>query len=587
MLKKGIYIIAILSLIIGIIYLYLMQDFAKSVPSIYLNGNIITLDKEQRRAEAIFVKNGKIAAIGSEADVKAVAGTSIQIIDLKGATVLPGFIDPHTHYMLSLFLEEMHDLSGFKHRSNQEVWQYFEEVVQTSKPGDYIICKGIDPVLVPDLETPNIAYLDRIAPNNPVILFSQSLHSYWANSKAFELAGITKDTPDPSKTSYYERDAAGNLTGLIVEQVAFLPFMEILKKEVLTTEFIKNTAKQLMRNYANKGITTIVSAGLTINDEKPLLLLQHLSDEKPFLLGQLLEKVGMFPKREITPRHFAYIRYDMASLLPEKKQENDFYNIIGIKHWYDGSPYTGSMYLDTAYLNSDFNEHLLHIPKGHRGKALVKRTALQSFIKKYHQKGWQIAIHTQGDAAIAEVLEAFEHLKPELGFSQSRHRLEHCLLLPKSSIEKIKACNITPSFHINHLYYYGDALNEKIIGPERTAQILPIKDIQDAHIKYTLHADQPMFDSDPFRLIQTAVERQSRGGQIIGENQKVSVLDAIKSLTIDAAWQINMEDKIGSLTKGKYADFAVFDKNPLTVPIEELSQIKCLRTVINGNDRAN
>ena len=143
--------------------------------------------------------------------------------------------------------------------------------------------------------------------------------------------------------------------------------------------------------------------------------------------------------------------------------------------------------------------------------------------------------------------------------------------------------NISPSFHINHLFYYGDALKSSIIGKERAEKILPVGSINNNNIKFSLHADQPMFKSDPFRLIQTAVERKTLTGNILGDGEQITVIDAIKALTINAAWQINMENKIGSLEKGKYADFIVLDKNPLITETNKLSTIKCLKTYINGN----
>ena len=312
----------------------------------------------------------------------------------------------------------MHDLSGFKYNSNKEIWNNFEIIVDNANKGDWIICKGIDPILVNDLVPPSIDYLDRIAPENPVLFFSQSLHNYWANSKAFEIVGINQETPNPSNHSYYGKDKNGKLNGLIVEQLAVKPFFDILKSEVLTPKKLSNSASEVMSTYAKNGNTTIVSTGITIQDKKPLTLFKHLSNYKPTLIGSLLEKMGYLPERKQNPRHFIYMRHDMAHLLPEKyHQKNDFYNIIGIKHWYDGSPYIGTMYLKEDYLNSELTNDKLHIPKNYKGKALIEENKLKTFIKDYHKKGWQIALHTQGDAAINEVIDAFEELESELNYS--------------------------------------------------------------------------------------------------------------------------------------------------------------------------
>lgn len=581
--KKIVLPLSIIALVILIGGFYLKTDYEKAVPTIFYNGHILTLDEKHPTAGAMFVKDGKIVAIGELEELSIYDKEAKKRVDLKGKTVMPGFIDVHTHFALSMFLEGMHDLSGFKHTDNESVWNHFEEVVTNSSSSEWIVCKGIDPVLVKDLEIPSITYLDSVAPLNPVVIFGQSLHSYWANSKAFELVGITKQTPNPSHHSFYEKDDEGNFTGLIVEQEAFKPFVEILKKEVLTPEFLSEMSIKVMQDYTKNGNTTIVSTGLTINDSKPLILTKHLSDEHSSLLGGLLAKIGKLPTRKPMPRHFIYMRYDMAHLMPNAKEDNDFYGIIGVKHWYDGSPYIGSMYIKEPYLDNRFTSEKLAIDKGTKGKALVGQSVLKEFINKYHSKGWQIAIHTQGDTAIEEVIQVYEDLASELDFDNSRHRLEHCMLLPKNKLDAMHSLNLTPSFHINHLYYYGDALNTKILGEERAEKLFPINSAIKKNIISTLHADQPMFESQPFRLIQTAVERKTKDGQLLGDSEKISVIDAIKALTINAAWQINMEDKLGSLEKGKYADFIVVDKNPFAVPVSELHNIKCIQTYINGN----
>jgi len=338
-----------------------------------------------------------------------------------------------------------------------------------------------------------------------------------------------------------------------------------------------------MRAYAKNGNTTIVSTGLTIDDGKPLILTKHLSDRSPSLLSGSLAHLGQLPPREPLSRHFIYMRYDRAHLLPESRLDNDFYDIIGIKHWYDGSPYIGSMYMADPYLATELTTDKLSIPHGSKGEALIDQASLRAFISTYHEQGWQIAIHTQGDAAIQEVIEAYHDLDTDLDFSQSRHRLEHCLMLPISQLDVMKSLNLTPSFHINHLYYYGDALDSAMLGSERTQKIFPLRSAVDRDITITLHADQPMFESLPFRLIQTAVQRKSRDGNVIGKSEQVDLLQAIKSLTINAAWQINMENKIGSLEAGKYADFIILDRDPFDTPIDSLHQIQCTDIYINGN----
>lgn len=564
-------------------FYFIKSDFKKTEATIYINGTIITIDSLHPTAEAMYVKDGIIKAIGTTKEIEKHKTSNTKIVDLESKTILPGFIDSHSHVALSSFLNKMIDLSGFKHTNNSQVWLYLKKQIQTKKEGEWVICKGIDPILVEDLITPNIDFLDKISPNNPILLISQSLHTYWANSKAFEKAKITKETVDPSANSYYEKDKNGNLTGLIAEQEAFTPILSILKKEILTSDFLIDATTKTLKTYAKNGNTTVVSAGLTINDAKPLRLYEHLSDENPTLLNQFLATIGMLPKRSQFPRHFIYIRHDREFLLPVKKTVNDFYNIVGVKHWYDGSPYTGSMFMNEPYLVSDLTKNGLHIKEGSSGKPLIKESDLYSFINKYQKKGWQIAFHSQGDISSRHLLKAFDSINSTTNISSFRHRIEHCLLLTKESLEDMKRLNITPSFHTNHLYYYGKSLSNDILGKERSQRILPIGFAEQLDLKYSMHADQPMFKSKPFHLIQTAMLRQTKEGDTLGFNQKISLLNGLKAMTIHAAWQLHLENKIGSLEKGKYADFIILDKNPFNTPTSELDKIQIEQTFVNGN----
>ena len=544
------------------------------------NGYIVDGSGNPWFKKDIWIKDKIIEKIGNLNSVRAKL-----VINARDLIVSPGFIDVHTHASLSTFLVKMVDLSGFKHNNNKEVWDFLRKKVKNSKPGEWIVCKGIDPILVNDLKIPTIGFLDSIAPNNSLLLLSQSLHSYWVNSNTFKKVKITNKTKDPSISSYYDKDENGELTGLVVEQLAIRPILELLKEELYTASYLSDAAKKVMHEYTKNGNTTIVSMGLTITDKKPLRLFEHISTNTPSFLNKLLEKLTFLPTREVSPRHFVYMRYDMAYLLPEKQDfDDDFYNIIGIKHWYDGSPYIGTMYLNEPYLSSDFAVNQLHIPKGHKGEALIKYTELVDFIRKYNSKGWQISIHTQGDAAINEVLSAFKEVSKNDNVTDLRHRLEHCLLLEHSKIDLLKELNITPSFHINHIYYYGDALKKSVIGEERANKILPVGEVQRKQIPFSLHADQPMFESKPFRLIQTAMERKTKTGDTLGFEQRISLLEGIKAMTIYPAWQIHKENKLGSLEKGKYADFVILDKNPFEIPTSELENIKIVKTFINGNE---
>jgi hypothetical protein len=579
--KKLVISAVILFIVAG--YFFLMKDFQHAKETVYYNGTILTMEDSQPVVEAVLVKGGIISAVGRTDEIMKRKGPETVSENLEGKTMMPGFIDPHTHVDISAFLFDMVDLSGFTHKTNSEVWDYLGKTVKKYPKGEWVVCKGLDPILTADLKTPHISYLDRISPDNPLVILSQTLHSYWANTKAFEASGISAATPNPSKSSYYEKDKEGKLTGFIAEQEAFSP----VRKAMLKASSIKKLIRKVddtMKDYAKKGNTTVVSAGLTTNDKTILRLYGHLSSGKPAILNQALALTGLFPERAPRPRHFIYMRHDMENLLPKGPGNgDDFFKIIGVKLWYDGSPYTGSMYMQQPYLDSELARKELHIASGYRGHSLFTKEELAELIKKYNQLKWQIAVHAQGDSANAEVLEVFETVNKISDVTPYRHRIEHCLLLDKNLLNTMKKLNITPSFHINHIYYYGKTLNDSIIGAERAGMILPVKSASDLNINFSLHADQPMFDSDPFSLIYTAVTRNTSEGLTMGAKEAITIYDALRSLTIMAAWQIDFEDKLGSIKAGKYADFIILDKNPLETPPDKIKDIRVLKTVIGGN----
>jgi hypothetical protein len=549
--------------------------------SLYIyNGTVITLEDEQPKANAVFVDKGKIVAVGNDPELRLHLKETTKLIDLKGATLLPGFIDPHTHPVASSFLHEMIDLSGFRHENQKEIWTHLESEIKNYAPGEWIMCKGLDVVLVDDLEPPHITYLDSISPNNPLLILSLSMHSFWGNSLAFNAAGINKNSPNPSESSFYGKDASGSLNGYISEQAAFQPFRDTVIN-AMGKVVLKEKCVTVLDEYAANGNTCITSMGITTNDPNVIRLYQHLSSEQTSLLNKVLQRLGLLPRRKPTVRNFVFVRDDADYLLPfSPNNGDDFFKMAGVKFWYDGSPYTGSMYLNEPFKSSSVNQEKIHVPLGHSGKALWKNDEIANRIKQYDSVGWQVAVHTQGDRAISETLDAFE----KSGIPKnSRHRLEHCLLPSKKAIQRMVKLGVSPSFHINHLWYYGEALENHIIGRERTDKILPLKAAENNSLIFSLHADQPMFESDPLSLLHTAVNRKTRYGNLFGKSNKIGVEQGLKSLTINAAWQIKMENKIGSIKPGKYADFVILDQNPMMVDPEKIKDIHVLQTIVNGN----
>jgi predicted amidohydrolase YtcJ len=391
--------------------------------------------------------------------------------------------------------------------------------------------------------------------------------------------GVTAATPDPAPGSYFEKDGRGNLTGFIVETAA----VKVMSGDVLKVFDIKDNVLKVNEEYLGNGFTSITTLGL-MND-KALILYEYLSTGHPTLMARALGALGLLPRKKPTARHFMYLLHSMPDLFPKAVENgDDFFRICGMKIWYDGSPYTGSMYLREPYLNSELMLKGLRIPADHRGQTVIGREEFFAAIKKYSDLGWQVSVHSQGDRSTEEVLDVFERIQSASPQAHLRHRIEHGVLLPPELLNKMKRLGITPSFHINHLYYYGRALRDHILGAERTSRMLPVNSTGKEGMYYSLHADAPMYPEEPLSLLQTAVTRKTREGDLIGPQEGISVSDGLKALTLHAAWQIHMETKIGSIEPGKYADLVILDQNPLKVNPDSLRDIRVMNTFVHGEE---
>jgi predicted amidohydrolase YtcJ len=238
------------------------------------------------------------------------------------------------------------------------------------------------------------------------------------------------------------------------------------------------------------------------------------------------------------------------------------------------------MFLETPYLDSPLARRL-GIPSGGRGAPIVVAEALGSEIARAEDAGWQVAIHSQGDASGREVVRVFARA-PERRAGALPRRMEHCGLIPVDLLPELARLGVSPSFHINHLYYYGDALADSILGAARADRLLPVRSAFELGLSPTLHADSPMFPAEPLSLVRTAVTRRTRSGRSIGADEAISIEQGLRAVTLNAARQLGMESEIGSLEIGKAADLVVLGADPYHVRPEDLTEIDVLGVWVAG-----
>jgi hypothetical protein len=532
--------------------------------TIFFGGPIITMDPGRPFAEALAVEGRRILAVGTRAEVMALINDRTRLVDLAGRTLMPGLIEPHSHPLISALLYDWVDLSAFSHAGPEEVMAALKQGVERARPGEWVSAFGYDPILLRGLKSFTADQLDVIAPDNPVFIMIQSMHTMFVNHAALKRAGVTEDTPQPAY-GQFEKDQAGKLTGVIIEQGGGFPFILSILSE-LSKSPAELVTRQLKR-YARAGYTTVGAMG-----EFPVF------PDAFGLVRRLVEQEG-------SPVRMVFM--DKATDLengfnPDLGADSDRFRRPGVKFWYDGSPYTGNMFLDEPYLNSALMQQGLGVPKDTCGYSMLPKETLAGLVRKYHGQGRQVSIHAQGDRAIRDVIDVFEEAIQALPRRDHRHRIEHGALFPLDQLARATALGLTTSWHVNHIHYYGEALRDDIIGVKRAARLMPVASAQRAGQVNSLHNDSPMYPAEPFKLVRTAATRATRNNAVIGPDQAVSVQQALEAVTINAAWQMFMEDMVGSLRPGKYADLAVLSDNPLTMEPLKLDRVQVLETWSDG-----
>lgn len=512
-------------------------------------------------AEAVAVRDGRITAVGDQAGVLAHRGAGTEVVDVGGGTVLPGLIEPHTHPDLCAQMYSWIDVSGFTHADVTGVERALRTAIAAAEPGRWLYAFGLDFMLTEGLGVWDRDRLDALAPDNPLVVMIQSMHTIYVNSAAYAGIGIDEDTPQPAGGGHFAKDAGGRLNGKVEEVSAMWPFLRDDQPD--PTGLAERIRTQYDR-YAAVGITTFGLAGAAL--PAPLM--------------------GVFPelaaRDDVPVRVVTYLGHEQGLRSGAGPSiEGDTYRIAGVKLWYDGSPYTGTMLVDEPYLETDLCCCTLGIDAGSRGRANFEPDELTAILGELHGQGWQVLTHAQGDRACREMLDFYATtLPPRPG--DHRWRLEHCALITGADLARAASLGVAPSFHIDHVRFYGPELASDIIGPERAERLMPVRTALGHGHRPSLHADSPMYPPGPLRLAGTASSRRTRLGDPLGAAEAIPVAAALRAVTLDAAWQLGMDAEVGSIEVGKRADFAVVDANPMRAAPADLEHIDVTSTWLGG-----
>lgn len=519
-----------------------------------VNGNIITMNPINPKAEAVLIRGETINRVGSSHEIKAQCDETTKIIDLAGKTVLPGFHDTHIHLLSRGILLQEVELR--ETRSIEEIKKKVKEEASKKAPGAWITGRGWnDNIFITEKRFPTRYDLDEVAPDHPVVFRRVCGHIVVANSKALELANITADTESPPGGQIDKDPETNEPTGILREDAG-----NMVKNLIsYSDEEYYSALKAACELALSKGITTIHCLPTSSRAKSPeMKIFQNL-----YIRGDLPLRVYlMIPESSLS---------NLIKLGISTGFGNPYLKIGGIKVLLDGS-FGGY----TAAMIEPYNDK-----PNNKGILIYTEEQIHNIVKKAHNAGFQLGIHTIGDKAATIAIDAIEAALEENPRADSRHRLEHASTLSPELIRRMKKLGMVAAAQPPFIKSDGDWVPARI-GEERSRYVYPFKTLLEAGVKVAAGSDCPVELIDPFQGIQDAVTRVTVNGKVFIPEERVSVEQAIRMYTIDAAYGAFEEHIKGSIEPGKLADMIIVSDNPFDVPTDKISEIEVEQTIVGG-----
>jgi predicted amidohydrolase YtcJ len=522
-----------------------------------VNAKILTMEADAPAADSMWVQDGKISWIGRAAQAPAAAERE-QLIDCAGRVVLPGFIDPHMHLAPLAMLHSFENVGPFRFASADQAITHLGSVAAETPPGDWVVGRQFDPSLQegPDYLTRHM--LDEASTEHPIFVYNASLHIAYCNSLALSIAGVDAATPDPHGAEI-GRDDDGAPNGVLKAG----PAMALVAR---------------LNPYAKQ--QNLGDACLNVFEHASSLGITMLCDQGTGLF-QGVKELDLYQGMRDSGRMTVRFRYSLSQALAQRWDEkgaqwgegDEWLRVTGWKVVADGSNQGRTGLQRQPFLNSDST-----------GIAYVDVDELNEAVETRLRDGWAVCVHANGDAAIDRALDAFARAA-DLGLDPGgrRCRIEHCSILHDEQIELMATLGVSPSFLIGHVYYWGAAFIDDVFGLEKASLLDRTGACEAKGIRWTIHSDDPVTEMNPLRCIENAVTRSMwRSADLLAPQECISVEAALRSMTIDAAWQCHSDHEVGSLVEGKFADFVILSEDPTEIDPHNLSQIGIEETWVNG-----
>lgn len=508
----------------------------------------------------VAIKGDKIIKVGKEDDLSTYTGPETKIIEAtKDQLLMPGLHDSHVHLLMAGMYPECLSVDAAK--SADEVGKLVAEYAKTIPDREWIIGWRWYHLYWDVKELPTAAILDKYVSDRPVFLMNAELHGCWVNSKAMEICGITKDTPDPAYGKIY-RDENGNPTGYLDEMALGIAGRVAFN---MSPELKKTYIRSMQESCAAFGITSL-------NDVLPFFGIEleahdaiHEMDEG----GELKIRIHSAP--------------DMCGdldkvIADQQKYESDKYKIRNVKQFLDGVATTYTALLVEPYADA---------PDTH-GDTLMDLSLLNGYVEEAHKRGLGVKLHACGDATVRAALDAYENAINKYGANDIRHAIEHCEIIHPDDVNRFGKLGVIASMQPEHIAITEDFASNGYtdrLGPERCTLTWPIKSFMDSGATVAFGTDCPVVTNDPFLELYRAITRVFDDGLPKGgwnPQEILSIEDALHNYTYGSAYAVNREAELGTLEEGKFADMVIIDRNLLTSTPAEVRDAKALTTIFNG-----
>ena len=543
------------------------QEPLEFADTIYRDGNIITINDAQPSAQAIAIKGGLILAVGSDAEVLKYKNPETVVVKLKGNTLVPGFVDAHSHFSgvgtqaIVANLLPAPDGSVNTIADLQMAMRNYIDSSAIVKNYNVAIGFNYDDSQLVEKRHPTRHDLDAVSTSIPIVIMHQSGHLGVYNTKALDLMGISAETEDPSG-GIIEREADGKTpNGVMQENAHFMIFFKMIPD--FTNEDLIALYKAGEQSYISNGFTT-VQEGKT--DLASLNLLPKIAASTGFDIDIIsypdIAAIGDVPL--------------LHSNLMSTEYTNGF-RLGGVKLTFDGSPQGKTAWFTKPYYQ---------VPNGQAADyagypAFSDQDAIK-WMRLAITNQWQLLVHTNGDAAIDQLIKLVAELEPSLKDYDHRTVMIHGQFTRQDQVKKLKDLGVFPALYPMHTFYWGDWHRDSVAGLKRAENISPTGWFLDEDMRFTIHSDAPVTFPNAMRILDSAVNRTTRTQATLGSKHKITPMQALKAMTLWSAYQHFEEDIKGSLEVGKQADMVVLSDNPLTVPASTIKDINVLETINNG-----